>query len=83
MLQNELDENCTRMLRTILNKSWKQHPTNTTAVQPLTSQGGVMVKALDGRIVVNKFELQSRYYVHFWTNTLGKGVNPLILPVMD
>ena len=32
---------------------------------------GVMVKV----IVVNKFELQLRYYVHFWTNTLGKGMN--------
>ena len=33
-------------------------------------------------IVVNEFELQSRYYVHFRTNTLGKGMNPLILPAM-
>ena len=24
--------------------------------------------------------LQSRYYVHFRANTLGKGMNPLILP---
>ena len=30
-------------------------------------------------IVVNEFELQLRYYIHFWTNTLGKGRNPLIL----
>ena len=29
-----------------------------------------------------KFELQSRYYVHFGTNTLGKGMNFLILQVM-
>ena len=28
--------------------------------------------------VVNKFELQSRYYVHFRTNTLGKGMKSLI-----
>ena len=34
---------------------------------------GVMVKVNDCRIVVSKFELQSRYYVHFWTNTLRKG----------
>ena len=26
---------------------------------------------------VNEFELQSRYYVHFRTNNLGKGMNPL------
>ena len=43
---------------------------------------GVMVNAMDCRIVVSEFELQSRNYVHFWTNTLGKGMNPLILPAM-
>ena len=41
---------------------------------------GVMVKALDCRIVVCEFVLQSRYYVHFQANTLGKGMSPLILP---
>ena len=44
---------------------------------------GIMVKVMDCGIVVSKFELQSRYYVHFWTNTLGKGINPLILPAMS
>ena len=43
---------------------------------------GVIVKALDCGIVVSEFELQSRYYVHFRTNTIGKGMNPIILPVM-
>ena len=43
---------------------------------------GVMVKAMDFRMVVCEFKLQSRYYVHFRTNTLGKGMNPLILPAM-
>ena len=43
---------------------------------------GVMVKAMNCRIVVSEFVLQSRYYVHFRTNTLGKGMNPLILPAM-
>ena len=43
---------------------------------------GVMVKALDCRIVVSEFVLQSRYYIHFRANTLGKGMNPLILPAM-
>ena len=43
---------------------------------------GVMVKAMDWGIVVREFELQSRYYVHFLANTLGKGMNPLILPAM-
>ena len=43
---------------------------------------GVMVKAMDCGIVVREFVLQSRYYVHFRANTLGKGMNPLFLPAM-
>ena len=41
---------------------------------------GVMVKAMNCGIVVREFVLQSRYYVHFRANTLGKGMNPHILP---
>ena len=41
---------------------------------------GLMVKAMNCGIVVREFVLQSRYYVHFRANTLGKGMNPLILP---
>ena len=43
---------------------------------------GVMVKAMDCGIVVREFILLSCYYVHFRANTLGKGMNPLILPAM-
>ena len=43
---------------------------------------GVMVKAMHTGIIVGEFELQLRYYVHFRTNTHGKGMNPLILPAM-
>ena len=43
---------------------------------------GVMVKAMDCEIVVSEFVLQARYYVHFRANTLGKGMNLLILPAM-
>ena len=43
---------------------------------------GVMVKAMDCGIVESEFVLQSCYYVHFGTNTLEKGMNLLILPVM-
>ena len=32
---------------------------------------------VDCDIVVSEFELQPRYYIHFQTNTLGKGMNPL------
>ena len=44
---------------------------------------GVMVKAMDCRIVEREFVLQSRYYVHFRANTLGKGMDPLFLPATD
>ena len=37
---------------------------------------GVTVKAIDSRIVVSKFKLQSFYNINFRTNTLGKGMNP-------
>ena len=37
---------------------------------------GVMVKAMVCKIVAHEFVLQSRYYIHFQTNTLGKGMNP-------
>ena len=43
---------------------------------------GVMVKAMDCGILVSEFELQLHYYVHFQVNTLGKRMNPLILPAM-
>ena len=42
-----------------------------------------MAKLLDYDIVVNELEMQSLYYVHFQTNTLGKGMNPLIPPIMS
>ena len=43
---------------------------------------GVMVKAMDCGIVVRELVRQSRYYVHFRANTLGKGMNSLIVPPM-
>ena len=41
-----------------------------------------MIKVLDFGLKVSVFELQSCYYVHFRTNTLRKGMNPIIPPVM-
>ena len=38
------------------------------------------VKTMDCGIVVCEFVLQSRYYVHFRANTLGKGMNTLYPP---
>ena len=43
---------------------------------------GVMVKVMDGGIVVSEFELQLRYYIHLQTITLGKSMNLLIPPAM-
>ena len=43
---------------------------------------GEMVKAMKCGIVVSEFELLSRYYIHFRTNTLGKGMSPFILTAM-
>ena len=37
---------------------------------------GVVDKVLDSGFEVSKFEFQSRYYVHFRTNTLGENMNP-------
>ena len=44
---------------------------------------GVIFKAMDCVIVVSEFDLQSRYYVHFRTNTPRKGMNPILLPAMS
>ena len=40
---------------------------------------GLVANMLDYDTVISEFELQSRYYVHFWINTFGKGMNLLIL----
>ena len=44
---------------------------------------GVVANFLDCDIVENEFELQSHYYVHFQTNIVRKGVDPLIPPAMS
>ena len=41
-----------------------------------------MANILDFDIIVNEFELKSRYYIHFQTNTFGEGTNHLISPAM-
>ena len=37
---------------------------------------GAVANVLDGDIVVSVFKLQTPYYVHFRTKTIGKDVNP-------
>ena len=46
------------------------------------SAHGIVANVLDCDIVVSEFELKSSYYIHFRNNTLKKGMNPLIPPVM-
>ena len=43
---------------------------------------GAAANVLDYEIVVSEFKLQSCYYIHFQTNTLGKGMNMLIPQAM-
>ena len=40
--------------------------------------GDEVVNVLNSDIMVSEFELQSHYYVHFWSNILGKGMKSLI-----
>ena len=67
-------------------KKKKVNPTIITVRNGISDLRGcphrVMVKARDCGIVIREFVLQLRYYVHFRANTLGKGMNPLILPAM-
>ena len=66
-------------LGTMAKKGYSTFPKTPALLEPY-HQIGVMVKAMNCGIVVREFVLQSRYYVHFRANTLGKGMNPLILP---
>ena len=43
---------------------------------------GIEANMLNWAIVVCKFKLQSCYNIHFWTDTLGKGMNLLIPQAM-
>ena len=44
--------------------------------------GILVTKVLASGLEVSRLELQSHYYVLFRTSTHGKGMKPLILPVM-
>ena len=37
-----------------------------------------VANVLDCNIIESRFKLQLCYHIHFQTNTLGKGMNPLI-----
>ena len=42
------------------------------------SPQGIVANVLDSDIIVGKFKLKLRYYVHFQTNTLAKGMTAVI-----
>ena len=63
-------------------KSFKLSDDNKKVKWRRVGPHGIKVKALDCGIVVSEFEFQSHYYIHFRTNPLGKGMNPLILAAM-
>ena len=37
----------------------------------------IVTNMLDCKIVVSEFKLQSYCFIYFWTNSLGKGIEPL------
>ena len=38
----------------------------------------IMAKVSECSLKISEFELKSCYYINFWTNTFGKGMNPHI-----
>ena len=48
-------------------------------VERMGNPCSVVTNMLDCNIIVNEFELQSCYYVHFWTIMLAKSMNTFIL----
>ena len=69
-IKKKLDGNNKRILRAILNKSWKQQPHEITAIRPLTSHlKNIQVKRARhaGHLWRSKDEFISN--VHLWTPT--------------
>ena len=42
----------------------------------------LVTEVLDSDILGSEFELQTYCYVYFWTNALGKDMNPLFTPAI-
>ena len=73
-LEKKLDGNCTRMLRAILNKSWRQHPTRHQLyghLPPITKTIQVRRSRHAGLCWRSRNELISD--VLLWTPTHGRG----------
>ena len=80
-MKDQMKEN-----KRVKNTDWEREKERERERERERKRGGcprsVMVKAIDCRIVVSEFVLQSHYYVHFRANTLRKGMNLLILQAM-
>ena len=71
-------------LITFCNKNLIEHSfTNTLSGIFEESPSGAKAKVLDCSIIRSEFELQSRYCVHFRSNTPGERYEYLILPCMS
>ena len=72
-MERKLDSNCTRMLRSVLNKSWRQHPTKQQLdghLPPILKTIQIRRKRHAGHCWRNKGELKSD--VLLWTSLHGR-----------
>ena len=67
---------------TITKRNWK-HEYQLDSTHERSSSNGVVVNALDYDIVVNEFELKSRYYFHLRKNTIWKSMEAHVATIMD
>ena len=86
-LEKKLDGNYTRMLRAILNKSWRKHPTRHQLyghLPPITKTIQMPVvlwlSSQDMDTAIRVQFLDKTDCISHSSNTLGKGMNPIILP---
>ena len=83
-MQSVLERIWTRVAMSISYED--NHYTTGTSKGGLNGVGGcsrgIIVKALDCRIIAIEFKIQLHYQVHSRTNTREKGMNPLIIPAI-
>ena len=52
-------------------------------VRPWSSHGCPCDVVINNKLSRCEFGLQSRYFIHFWTNPLEEGMNAIIPPALD